>query len=88
MSRFFGLDQNDREMLLLEPFFLINRHMQGGMDWETYYNYPIIYRRWLITRIAKDLEEQATAIKERNGQKEMISNGQQVNVPRGSKKNF
>jgi hypothetical protein len=27
------------------------------MNWETYLNFPLTYRRWLINRIQKELEE-------------------------------
>ena len=86
MLPFFGLDPSDREKLLLEPWYLINKHCQGGMDWHTYYNFFVSYRRWLIKRIAEDLEAQAQALKERQHGPQMVSNGQPVSLPSGRKK--
>lgn len=40
-------------MVLLEPFFLLGYYF--GMDWETYYNYPVMYKRWLVKRIEKEI---------------------------------
>lgn len=55
MVAFFGLTPSDREDLILEPFFLITWHI--GMDWNTYYNLPVLYKKWLIERLAKELEK-------------------------------
>jgi len=27
------------------------------MDWNTYYNYPVAYKKWLIKRIDKEIEK-------------------------------
>jgi hypothetical protein len=40
---------------LLEPFFLLGYYF--GMDWNTYYNFPIAYKRWLIKRIEKEIQQ-------------------------------
>jgi len=55
VRRFFGLTSNDKEAVLLEPFFLLGYYF--GMDWNTYYNYPIAYKRWLIKRIEKEINK-------------------------------
>ncbi len=26
------------------------------MDWNTYYHYPVTYKRWLIQRVVKEIE--------------------------------
>lgn len=41
--------------MLLEPFFLLGYYF--GMDWNTYYNLPIAYKRWLIKRIEKEIQK-------------------------------
>ena len=28
------------------------------MDWNTYYNYPVAYKKWMIERLAKELNRQ------------------------------
>lgn len=53
MLAFFGLTQNDKEAAILEPFFLLTYY--GGMDWNTYYNFPVAYRNWLVKRIEKEI---------------------------------
>lgn len=30
------------------------------MDWDTYYNFPISYKRWLIKRIEKEINKANT----------------------------
>lgn len=42
---------------MLEPFFLLGYYF--GMNWETYYKFPISYRRWLINRINQEIEKAA-----------------------------
>ena len=27
------------------------------MDWNTYYNFPLVYKRWLIKRIEKEINK-------------------------------
>jgi hypothetical protein len=50
----FGLTSNDKENVILEPFFLLGYYF--GMDWNTYYNFPVAYKRWLIKRIEKEIQ--------------------------------
>jgi hypothetical protein len=45
-ASFFGLTTTDKEAIILEPFFLLGYYF--GMNWETYYNFPVAYKRWLI----------------------------------------
>ena len=42
-------------MVLLEPFFLLGYYF--GMNWETYYNFPVSYKRWLIKRIETEIQK-------------------------------
>ena len=46
-------------MVLLEPFFLLGYYF--GMDWNTYYNYPVAYKRWLIKRIETEISRSQEA---------------------------
>lgn len=34
------------------------------MSWETYYNFPVSYKKWLIERINKEIQEAAEANKQ------------------------
>lgn len=52
---FFGLTTNDKEAVLLEPFFLLGYYF--GMDWGTYMKFPVTYKRWLIKRIEKEINK-------------------------------
>lgn len=54
MPAFFGLKAEDKEDLILEPFFSLMYY--GGMSWETYYNFPVAYKKWLIKRIEKEIK--------------------------------
>lgn len=47
-----------------------------GMDWKTYYNFPISYRRWVIRRLNKELNAKQEA-----GEQQMPSRGAQHNDP-------
>ena len=38
----------------MEPFFLLGYYF--GMSWETYYKFPVVYKRWLISRINKEIK--------------------------------
>jgi hypothetical protein len=58
---------------MLEPFFLLGYYF--GMNWETYYKFPISYRRWLINRINEEIGKSADA---QNGQ---TSKGFHNNTP-------
>lgn len=53
----------DKPQVMLEPFFLLGYYF--GMDWQTYYRFPISYRRWLINRINEEIKKAADA---QNGQ--------------------
>ncbi len=55
MRAFFGLTTTDKEAIILEPFFLLGYYF--GMNWETYYNFPVAYKRWLIKRIEKEIQK-------------------------------
>jgi hypothetical protein len=50
----FHIQPKDREGVWLEPWFLLGYYY--GMSWETYLNYPVYYRRWLIERINKEIK--------------------------------
>jgi len=43
---------------LLEPFFLLGYYF--GMDWNTYYSFPVAYKKWLIKRIEKEINDAAS----------------------------
>ena len=88
MSAFFGLDPSDREKILLEPFYLLNQHLKGGMDWNTYINFFVSYRIWLLNRIKEDLTEQAKQMKERQQGQQLVHNGQAANLPSGGPRKF
>jgi hypothetical protein len=69
---FFGLTSSDKEQVLLEPFFLLGYYF--GMNWETYYNFPVAYKRWLIKRIE-------TEIQKSNGKGNIPSKAMHQNTP-------
>ena len=48
---FFSLESIHREAVILEPFFLLGYYF--GMNWKTYYNLPVQYKKWLIGIINK-----------------------------------
>jgi hypothetical protein len=54
-QRFFGLTPEDKEALLLEPFFLLGYYF--GMTWQDYYHLPVTYKRWLIERIQREIKK-------------------------------
>ena len=56
-SSSFGLRPEDKEKLILEPFFKLKFH--GGIDWETYYNWPVAYKEWFLRRLAQELQNQS-----------------------------
>ena len=60
-------------MVLLEPFFLLGYYF--GMNWETYYNFPVAYKRWLIKRIETEIN------KAHDAQKDIPSKGVHHNTP-------
>lgn len=55
MSTFFGLKPEDRELLILEPAFLLMYY--SGFLWKEVYNLPVPYKRWFIERINKELSQ-------------------------------
>lgn len=57
MPAFFGLTQNDKANVILEPFFALTYY--AGMSWETYYDFPVAYKHWLIKRIEKEINAKA-----------------------------
>lgn len=54
MRNSFGLTSEHKEDILLEPFFILTYY--AGMDWETYYHFPVVYKRWLIKRINDEIK--------------------------------
>lgn len=57
MPAFFGLTPSDKENVILEPFFALTYY--AGMSWETYYDFPVAYKHWLIKRIEKEINAKA-----------------------------
>ncbi len=45
--------------MILEPFFLLAYHL--GIDWNTYYHWPVRYKRWMIERLQKEMDKKADA---------------------------
>lgn len=39
----------------MEPFFILGYYF--GMTWETYYEYPVAYKKWLIERINAEINK-------------------------------
>lgn len=54
-SPFFGLQPSDKEQLLLEPTFLLMYYM--GFQYQEAYNLPVVYKRWFIERVSKELNK-------------------------------
>lgn len=54
-QRFFGPTPEDREALILEPFFALNTY--AGWDWVTFYNTPLYIRRWFIKRLNEEFDK-------------------------------
>lgn len=75
--RFFGLTPEHREVVFLEPFFLLGYYF--GMDYSVYYNLPVSYRRWLIERIDKEIRAAAKA--NEGGGSQIPSKGAHHNTP-------
>ena len=74
---FFGLTPAHREIVFLEPYFLLGYYF--GMDYPTYYNLPVSYRKWLIGRIDKEIRTAAKANEE--GGNNIPSKGAHHNTP-------
>ena len=71
---FFGLAPENREAVILEPFFLLGYYF-GMSDWDQYYRFPVSYRRWLINRINEEMKRAADS---GSGQ---VSKGAHNNTP-------
>lgn len=41
--------------MLLEPFFMLGYYF--GMDWQTFYGFPLSYRRWLLKRVETEIQK-------------------------------
>lgn len=52
---FFGLTPDDKEAILLEPWFLL--HYYGGMSTDEYLRLPVMYKRWFIQRINNEIKK-------------------------------
>jgi hypothetical protein len=55
---FFGLRPEDKEIVVLEPTFLLMYY--GGFMYTEAYNLPVSYRRWFIERIGKELNKKGS----------------------------
>lgn len=55
MSRFFGLTPDDLEQIYLEPSFILMYY--GGFSWREYNRLPVVYKRWFIERIVKEINK-------------------------------
>jgi hypothetical protein len=53
MPRFFGLEPEQYEQVILEPWF--NLAYYCGITWETYMNWPVPIRDWTLRRILKEI---------------------------------
>ena len=71
---FFGLTPEDREIVIMEPFFDLSYY--GGVSWETYYNWPIAYKRWYLKRLNKEIERA-----HKSGEQDMVSKAAHHNDP-------
>lgn len=56
---FSGLTADDRENRIMEPFFLLSHY--GGISWDVYYNWPIVYKDWYLKRLKRELETEGGA---------------------------
>ena len=74
---FFSLSHEHREIVFLEPFFLLGYYF--GMDYQTYCNFPVSYRRWLVERIDKEIRASSKA--NENGASNTVSKGAHHNSP-------
>lgn len=54
-STFFGLRPEHKELLILEPSFLLMYY--GGFLYKEVYNIPVVYKRWFVERIVKELNK-------------------------------
>ena len=58
----------------MEPFF--NLSYYGGISWETYYSWPVSYKRWYMKRLNKEMERARN-----NGEEDMVSKAAHHNDP-------
>lgn len=54
-STFFGLRPEDKEVVVLEPTFLLMYY--GGFLYSEAYSLPVAYRKWFIERIGNELNK-------------------------------
>ena len=64
MRSFFGLTLEYNESVYEEFFFL---KYYGGWSFSEAYNLPIKLRRWFVTRLMKQLEDEAEEIRKSSG---------------------
>lgn len=57
----------------MEPFFILGYYF--GMTWETYYDYPVAYKKWLIERINTEINRAV------NNKADIPSKAPQHNTP-------
>jgi hypothetical protein len=53
MPRFFGLQPENYEEVILEPWF--NLAYYCGITWETYINWPVPIKRWVLKRLLNEI---------------------------------
>lgn len=56
-SRFFGLGPQDKELLVLEPAFLLMYYC--GFTFNDVLHLPVPYKRWFIERVTKEINKSA-----------------------------
>ena len=49
----FGFTPDDREALVLEPCFILMYYM--GFTFKEYMNIPVVYKRWFIERVTREI---------------------------------
>lgn len=81
----FPLNPENREQVWLEPFFVLMYY--AGWSWESFLNFPIEYRRWLISRINKEISR-ATEEKHDIGDKSPPHNTPEIRQMAGMAKQF
>jgi hypothetical protein len=58
VPRFFGLHPEDKELIVLEPTFLLMYY--GGFLYTEAYNLPVAYRKWFVERIGKEISKKGS----------------------------
>ena len=86
MPRFFGLTPEHKEDVILEPFFALGYYF--GMSWETYYDFPISYKHWLVKRIEKEIKRGNDSDPPQNLSKAPHHNTSDVKALTGHRKPF